>query len=369
MEIVTGYRGQAHITAAQTGAFNAGMFGQGEYVMENGEQLSAAIITNNLIRISDGDIVMQGRHITIAKGAYEEVQIANGLAGMNRNDLIVVRYSKDSTTGIEDARLLVIQGVSTEGAAQDPEYQQGDILAGDLEADMPLYRIRLSGLNVEEPECLFEKQDSLHSITKALLDIIHPVGAIYMSVNPTNPGSLFGGTWVAWGAGKVPVGVNTADTNFNTVEKTGGSSTETLTTDQLPKHTHSVGAHSHGLNNHTHGIPALSGTAASNGAHCHIMYRYSNELFHQAGNIGNYNMLAGLSGTTVSQVSDSSKGNKITEADGTHGHTVTTTASTSNAATGSTANSTAFNSGSAGSDNAHNNLQPYVTCYMWKRIS
>lgn len=58
---------------------------------------------------------------------------------------------------------------------------------------------------------------------KTIFDLIYPVGSIYMSVNSTNPGNLFGGTWVAWGSGRVPVGVNTSDSDFKTPEKTGGS--------------------------------------------------------------------------------------------------------------------------------------------------
>ena len=58
---------------------------------------------------------------------------------------------------------------------------------------------------------------------KTIFDLIYPVGSIYISVNSTNPGNLFGGTWVAWGAGRVPVGVNTSDSDFKTPEKTGGS--------------------------------------------------------------------------------------------------------------------------------------------------
>ena len=58
---------------------------------------------------------------------------------------------------------------------------------------------------------------------------IYPIGSIYMSVNSTNPSTYFGGTWVAWGSGRVPVGVNTSDSNFNTVEKTGGNKTDDLT--------------------------------------------------------------------------------------------------------------------------------------------
>lgn len=338
MEIVTGYRGQAHITAAQTGAFNAGMFGQGEYVMENGEQLSAAIITNNLIRISDGDIVMQGRHITIAKGAYEEVQIANGLAGMNRNDLIVVRYSKNSTTGIEDARLVVIQGISTEGTAQDPEYQQGDILSGDLDADMPLYRIRLSGLNVEEPECLFEKQNSLHSMVKALVEVIYPVGAIYMSVNSTNPGSFFGGTWVAWGAGKVPVGVNTADNDFKTVEKTGGEKTTSISHTHTMQHTHEA--------NHLHGLSAGCAMIGFNGPNRYLRNIQNNNIF--------------TSTNVTETVSAWTGDNTVTRATSLGGTTDTASFSTSNASNATT---------SGASKTSASIIQPYITCYMWKRIA
>ena len=55
------------------------------------------------------------------------------------------------------------------------------------------------------------------------LDFVYPIGSIYLSINSTNPSKWFGGTWVAWGTGRVPVGVDTSQTEFNTVEKTGGS--------------------------------------------------------------------------------------------------------------------------------------------------
>ena len=59
---------------------------------------------------------------------------------------------------------------------------------------------------------------------KTIFDLVYPVGSIYMSINSTNPANFFGGTWMQWGAGRVPVCVNTSNSNFNTVEKTGGSS-------------------------------------------------------------------------------------------------------------------------------------------------
>ena len=49
----------------------------------------------------------------------------------------------------------------------------------------------------------------------------------------TNPGNLFGGTWVAWGSGRVPVGVNTSDSDFSSPEKTGGSKTFKSATGRL----------------------------------------------------------------------------------------------------------------------------------------
>ena len=55
---------------------------------------------------------------------------------------------------------------------------------------------------------------------------LYPVGSIYMSATLSTPEqvqAVFGGTWEAWGSGKVPVGVDSADSDFDTVEETGGS--------------------------------------------------------------------------------------------------------------------------------------------------
>lgn len=54
--------------------------------------------------------------------------------------------------------------------------------------------------------------------------LMHPVGSIYMTTIETNPSEIFGfGTWELWGAGRVPVGVDTTQSEFNTIEKTGGT--------------------------------------------------------------------------------------------------------------------------------------------------
>lgn len=63
---------------------------------------------------------------------------------------------------------------------------------------------------------------TLH-LANEIFNLIYPVGSIYISVVATNPSTYFGGTWVAWGSGRVPVGINTSDSDFKTVEKTGRS--------------------------------------------------------------------------------------------------------------------------------------------------
>ena len=80
------------------------------------------------------------------------------------------------------------------------------------------------------------------------LQKVYPIGSIYINAtNSTNPGTLLGfGTWTAFGAGRVPVGINDSDSDFDTAEETGGSKTHTLTTAELPSHTHQVGSNDSG---------------------------------------------------------------------------------------------------------------------------
>ena len=135
------------------------------------------------------------------------------------------------------------------------------------------------------------------ALLEDIANALYPVGSIYMSVNNTNPSTFFGGTWEAWGAGKVPVGVDTNDTNFATVEKTGGEKQHTLTIAEMPEH------------NHT--IPCTP--TANDGS----------EPSYQAAQVN-------------------------AEATGNHNSIVAV---------------------SSGGGSPHNNLQPYITCYMWKRTA
>ena len=133
----------------------------------------------------------------------------------------------------------------------------------------------------------------------ATISNAYPVGSIYMNCsNATNPGTLLGfGTWATFGAGRVLVGIDSSDTDFDGAEETGGSKTHTLTTAELPSHRHQVGSNDSGTG---------TGGAAGN-----------MELVRDAG----------------------------------------------------TGNGPAVNSSFTGSGNAHNNVQPYIVVYMWKRTA
>jgi hypothetical protein len=123
---------------------------------------------------------------------------------------------------------------------------------------------------------------------------LFPVGAIYTSVSAINPGTSLGfGTWTAFGAGRCLVGLDAGQTEFDVVEETGGAKTHTLTTAEMPAHTHTY---------------EKSTTQ-------------TNALSYAVENANNDGLL------------------------------------------------TTTNTSSAGSGSAHNNLQPYIVVYFWKRTA
>ena len=89
---------------------------------------------------------------------------------------------------------------------------------------------------------------TFQTAASVVADAVYPVGAIFTTVtayadSAAVVAAIGGTTWVAFGAGKVLVGVDTGDTDFDTVEETGGAKTDshTLTTAEMPAHTHLSG--------------------------------------------------------------------------------------------------------------------------------
>lgn len=148
MNIITGYRGEPHITSAQDRAVNQGAYGVDSYILNVGQQLQADIISANEIRIRDGALSHQGCVANIDSGMYDSVEISNGTQGMLRRDLIVARYEKDAETNIESISLVVIEGTPSASSPATPSYNSGNIQAGDSPVDMPLYRVNISGVNI-----------------------------------------------------------------------------------------------------------------------------------------------------------------------------------------------------------------------------
>ena len=194
-----------------------------------------------------------------------------------------------------------------------------------------------------------------------------PVGAIYMSTTSANPSTFWTGTtWQAFATGKTIVGIDTSDTDFNSVNKTGGSKEVVLTVPNLPTHNHTVGDnshshtvngvgdHSHTLNDHAHYLPPHqhgSGWGEQN----------------HTGYWGNWpgNNFRGSSSTDwdnnmflTSPVDQWTNGEGAVgmSGSGAHSHTINAT----------THSHTLSNTGS---NTAHSNLQPYIVTYIWKRIS
>lgn len=157
---------------------------------------------------------------------------------------------------------------------------------------------------------------------------VYPVGSVYLSVVSTSPATLFGfGTWARIGQGRCLVGVDEGDPDFDTPEEAGGAKTVTLTSAELPSHTHVQDAHSHGV---------------TDPGHIHTTQRYPTAT-------------GGSSGFTI----DTSMSGTLAD------NTLPVKSNT----TGLTVNNATPTNQATGGGGAHANLQPYLTVYVWKRTA
>lgn len=169
VRLETGDTGVA-VTADSDGALYSGMFGVDNYVVSTGNKFKAEIQSNNKIKISDGSAIMNGRHIRVPAGDSELVTINNGSQGMNRIDLIVLRYKKE-LTGVESGSLVVIQGEETASEPKAPDHVNGDILTGATQADFPLYEVKLEGINITDIKPLFQIIGNITELEKKFAEL------------------------------------------------------------------------------------------------------------------------------------------------------------------------------------------------------
>lgn len=179
----------------------------------------------------------------------------------------------------------------------------------------------------------------------AITNKIWPVNSIYINTVNVNPSTFLGGVWVPFATGKTIVGVDTGQTEFNTPEKSGGHK--------------ELQSHAHGLNGHNHSVNITSGgqSASHNHTTGNSSYKYwpvaTGIPEADSGDVGGntYKYPRIPSGATWGKITNT--GNQSSD----HSHYV------SGSTGGNSGNTTSTGGGNAG------NLQPYITVYMWKRIS
>lgn len=165
--------------------------------------------------------------------------------------------------------------------------------------------------------CKNEYKSFADAFVQECLLKIYPVGSIYMSVEYVSPQKFLGGTWVEWGQGRVPVGVDSSDTDFKTAGKMGGEKRHLLDQSEMPEHTHHYCVYNRVSDGNAYALhlPTEQGAWSPNVAKGTDEYSLQPERVEPGANSGYFNILT------------------------------------------------------TGGSIAHNNLQPYITCYMWKRTA
>lgn len=191
-----------------------------------------------------------------------------------------------------------------------------------------------------------------------IANMIYPIGSIYMSVNSTDPSTLFGGTWERL---KDRFLLSAGDSY--SAGNIGGEATHKLVEGELPSHTHTLSSHTHSLQSHTHSLQSHTHSGPS---HTHTVTNGASNGF------ATFTTGSDIQGTGVGfQVSGTYRAgySPKTSADGTGstgGPSNNTSGGPSNNTSGGPSNNT---SGSTGSNTAHNNMPPYLVVYMWKRTA
>ena len=172
MELVTGRKGEAHVTSQQDRMLHQGVFGTEAYILNTGKKLKPEVQSSNEIRIRDGALMVQGALSCVKINTYDSITIQNGTQGMKRIDLIVWQYMYNAESDTEYSEWNVIQGMPDENEPHVPEYVQGDIQIGDNFVQVPYLAVHLDGINITEVEMLLEVIPDIYTTNKSLTESI-----------------------------------------------------------------------------------------------------------------------------------------------------------------------------------------------------
>ena len=240
---------------------------------DSGGNFTATVVTANLI----GNVVGQ---------VQGDVYASNGTS-------VILQNGTDGTDAVFTGRATKAASIEIDGVANDVEHRMifgedndginaPEFLYKDSAANFtynPFTNALTAGsfvgaVALSNVTGLQTALDAKTTQAAALL-AAWPIGSIYTSVTSANPSTLFGGNWEAFGAGRVMIGLDSGDTDFDTVEEIGGFKTHTLTTAEIPSHTHGFTAFqtTSGTNNRTGGgalsVSASSTTASTGGGGAH----------------------------------------------------------------------------------------------------
>lgn len=208
---------------------------------DSGGNFTATVVTANII----GNVVGQ---------VQGDVYASNGTS-------VILQNGTDGTDAVFTGRATKAAAIEVDGVAHDVEHRMifgedndginaPEFLYKDSAANFtynPFTNALTAGsfvgaVALSNVTGLQTALDAKTTQAAALL-AAWPIGSIYTSVTSANPSTLFGGNWEAFGAGRVMVGLDSGDTDFDTVEEIGGTKTHTLSIAEMPSHTHGFTAH------------------------------------------------------------------------------------------------------------------------------
>ena len=194
------------------------------------EKLSTKLGPDNLIGGENINIRTEGNNCYIDMVLPSSLNIINNLttdsAGQGALDAYQGKVLNELISQTKEAIPAVIDDLTNTSSTSSLSANQGYVLNGKINS------------------CV--KISDLEDLVNSIILKKHPIGSIEINVNGVNPSEYIGGTWESYGSGRVLVGIDTSQTEFDTVEKTGGSKTHahttgnhTLTIDEMPSHNHS----------------------------------------------------------------------------------------------------------------------------------
>lgn len=172
MKIVSGRTGSPHVTSQQFRQMLEGILGQDSYILTSGENLKPELSSNNLLKIRSGMMCHHGCISCVEIGTYDEVTLTNGSHGMQRIDLVVNRYTRNTETEVEKCEWKVITGTAKASSPAVPTYTKGNLQEGDLVDECPVFEIHYNGINVTEVKSLLSVAGSLAELNGKSYELI-----------------------------------------------------------------------------------------------------------------------------------------------------------------------------------------------------